>query len=88
MAHPAVREAAVVGRPDERWGERPAAFVVTDGPVGTDELRAHLVGRIAKWWITDDFRSLRHIPRTSTGKFDKRALRGLLEGEGKSLTCS
>ena len=82
MAHPAVREAAVIGRPDERWGERPAAFVVTDGAVGADELRKHLVGRVAKWWIPDDFRSLTSIPRTSTGKFDKRALRGVLEGEG------
>ena len=62
MAHPAVREAAVVGRPDERWGERPAAFVVTDGAVGADELRAHLVGRVAKWWIPDDFRLAHEHP--------------------------
>ncbi|MBB3082521.1 fatty-acyl-CoA synthase [Geodermatophilus sabuli] len=79
MAHPSVHEAAVVGRPDARWGERPAAFVVTDRAVDTDELRDHLTGRVAKWWIPDDFRRLEHIPRTSTGKFDKKALRESLE---------
>ncbi|WP_280436603.1 long-chain-fatty-acid--CoA ligase [Nocardia carnea] len=77
MAHPSVREAAVVGRPDDRWGERPAAFVVTDGAVGIDELREHLSGRVAKWWIPDDFRVIENIPRTSTGKFDKKLLREL-----------
>ncbi len=79
MAHPSVREAAVVGRPDERWGERPAAFVVTDGTVETDELRDHLTGRVAKWWIPDDFRLVESIPRNSTGKFDKKTLREALE---------
>ncbi len=75
MAHPSVREAAIVGRPDDRWGERPAAFVVTDGAVGADELREHLSGRVAKWWVPDDFRVIDNIPRTSTGKFDKKLLR-------------
>lgn len=79
MAHPSVREAAVIGRPDARWGERPAAFVVTDTAVDTDELRDHLTGRVAKWWIPDDFRRMDSIPRTSTGKFDKKALRENLE---------
>ncbi|MFI6310053.1 long-chain-fatty-acid--CoA ligase [Nocardia fusca] len=78
MAHPSVREAAVVGRPDDRWGERPAAFVVTDGVVDTGELREHLTGRVAKWWIPDDFRVVENIPRTSTGKFDKKLLREAL----------
>ena len=81
MAHPAVREAAVVGRADDRWGERPAAFVVADGAIDADELREHLTGRVAKWWIPDDFRPLSSIPRTTTGKFDKKALRGVLKNE-------
>ena len=75
MTHPLVREAAVVGRPDDRWGERPAAFVVVDGAVESGELRSHLMGRVAKWWIPEDIRVLENIPRTSTGKFDKRILR-------------
>ena len=75
MTHPSVREAAVVGRPDDRWGERPSAYVVTDGAVEVAELREHLVGRVAKWWIPDDFRRVDDIPRNSTGKFDKKVLR-------------
>lgn len=75
MAHPAVHEAAVVGRPDDRWGERPVAFLVTDGAVETDALREHLTGRVPKWWIPEDYRLLASIPRTNTGKFDKKSLR-------------
>jgi fatty-acyl-CoA synthase len=82
MSHPAVREAAVVGRPDDRWGERPSAFVVTDRVVEVAELRDHLVGRVAKWWIPDDFRRVEDIPRTSTGKFDKKVLREGLASRG------
>lgn len=78
MTHPSVREAAVVGRPDERWGERPAAFVVTDGPIDTDALRDHLAERVAKWWIPDDIRRIDTIPRTTAGKFDKKSLRETL----------
>ena len=79
LAHPSVREAAVVGRPDERWGERPAAFVVTDGPVDPGELREHLKGLVARWWIPDDFRQLEKIPRNSNGKANKKVLREALE---------
>ncbi|WP_327097601.1 long-chain-fatty-acid--CoA ligase [Nocardia vinacea] len=79
MAHPSVYEAAVVGRPDDRWGERPAAFVVTDGAVGADELRDYLTDRVAKWWIPEEFRLVESIPRNSTGKFDKKILRETLE---------
>jgi fatty-acyl-CoA synthase len=69
LAHPSVREAAVVARPDERWGERPAAFVVTE----------HLKGLVARWWIPDDFRQLEAIPRNSNGKANKKVLREALE---------
>ena len=78
MAHDAVREAAVIGRPDPRWSERPYAFVVTDRPVTTDELRDFLAGRVARWWVPDDYAFVEAIPRTSTGKFDKKQLRARL----------
>ena len=88
MAHPSVREAAVVGRPDERWGERPAAFVVTDGAVDTDELRDHLTGRVAKWWIPDDFRLVESIPRTSTGQVRQEgSARDSPEPAARSRSC-
>jgi fatty-acyl-CoA synthase len=80
MEHPAVREAAVVARPDPRWSERPHAFVVTTGHVSAEELREFLGPRVARWWIPDSFDVVTDIPRTSTGKFDKKLLRARLQG--------
>ncbi|MDG4787814.1 long-chain fatty acid--CoA ligase [Micromonospora sp. WMMD1102] len=79
MAHPAVREAAVIGVADDRWGERPCAYVVFAAGVEVDEagLREHLRGRVASWWLPDRFVVLDEIPKTATGKFSKVALRGL-----------
>ena len=55
MAHPDVREAAVIAVPDERWGERPMAFVVRaeDASLEADEIRAFLADRVARWWIPE-----------------------------------
>jgi len=80
MAHPAVREAAVIARPDERWSERPLACVVLqDGAqVSAEELVEHLRGRVAKWWLPEEFAFLSEVPKTSVGKFDKRRLRAAL----------
>lgn len=77
MAHPDVVEAAVVAVPDHRWGERPlACVVVASGRTLTaDELREHLTGRVASWWVPDEFRFVAEIPKTATGKFAKVALR-------------
>lgn len=77
MAHPAVFEAAVVGVPHPKWDERPLAFVVPkDGQsVGKEELLAHLAQTFPKWWLPDDVIILPEIPKTSVGKFMKRALR-------------
>jgi fatty-acyl-CoA synthase len=81
MAHPGVSEAAVIGRPDEKWSERPLACVVCEGDesVSPDELREHLSSRVAKWWIPDDFAFIDEVPKTSVGKFDKKVLRKQLE---------
>jgi len=77
LAHPAVREAAVIGVPDERWGERPLACVVrVEGtPVGPDDLRAFLAGHLASWQVPERFAFVDEIPKTSVGKFDKKVLR-------------
>ena len=76
-AHPAVAEAAVIARPDERWTERPLACVVlTDGSAVTgDDLRQYLATRVPKWWLPDDFAFIDAVPKTSTGKFNKKGLR-------------
>ncbi|HTX63267.1 MAG TPA: long-chain fatty acid--CoA ligase [Acidimicrobiales bacterium] len=77
--HPAVLEAAVVGRPDERWGEVPVAFVVLrEGVVTTaDELVAHCRGQLAKYKVPKDVTFLDALPRNPSGKVLKRELRVL-----------
>jgi fatty-acyl-CoA synthase len=77
MSHPAVAVAAVVAVAHPRWGERPlAAVVLREGRTATaEELRRYLEGRFPTWWPPDDVVFLPAIPRTSTGKFLKTALR-------------
>lgn len=77
MGHHGVFEAAVVGVPDPRWDERPLACVVKRPGVNVtvDDLRSYLEGRVAKWWVPDQWAFLEEIPKTSVGKFDKKALR-------------
>jgi fatty-acyl-CoA synthase len=84
MAHPAVAEAAVIAKPDERWTERPLACVALceGGSCSAEELREHLGGKVAKWWIPDEFAFIDEVPKTSVGKFDKKVLRKQL-AEGK-----
>jgi len=80
MSHPDVVEAAVIAKPDERWAERPLCCVVLREGAGTSaqELVEHLQGRVAKWWLPDEFAFVSEIPKTSVGKFDKKVLRGRL----------
>jgi fatty-acyl-CoA synthase len=77
MGHPAVAEAAVVAIPDRKWGERPLAVVVVKaGHTATsEELRAHLAPSFPRWSLPDAFEFVNEIPKTSTGKFLKSALR-------------
>jgi fatty-acyl-CoA synthase len=78
MAHPSVAEAAVVGVPDETWGERPLAAVVlrADAPPTTpDELRAFLGERVPRWQLPERWCFIAEVPKTSVGKFKKTTLR-------------
>ncbi len=88
VGHPAVREAAVVARPDPKWGERPLAFVVPkEGThVTAEELRDLLAGQYPKWWLPDEIRLVPSLPKTSTGKLSKRTLREMLASESKAST--
>ena len=84
IAHPDVVEAAVIAKPDERWTERPLACVVLrpDASCEAQQLREHLTGRVAKWWLPDEFAFIDEVPKTGTGKYDKKLLRQrLAEGE-------
>jgi fatty-acyl-CoA synthase len=77
MAHPAVAEAAVIGVPDPKWGERPLAVVtLRPGAAATaDELRAFLDGKVARWQVPERIEFTEAIPKTAVGKLDKVALR-------------
>ncbi len=77
VSHPAVREAAVIATPDERWGERPLACIcpAAGESVSPDELRAHLAGQVVRWWLPEKWAFLDQVPRTSVGKYDKKLLR-------------
>jgi fatty-acyl-CoA synthase len=81
MAHPDVIEAAVIAKPDEKWAERPLCCVVVreGASVSAEQLLEHLRGRVAKWWLPDEFAFVEEVPKTSVGKFDKKALRGRLQ---------
>jgi fatty-acyl-CoA synthase len=77
MAHEAVAEATVISIPHDKWQERPMACVVLhEGQeVTADELEEHLLESFPSWWMPDRYEFLDAIPQTSTGKFDKMALR-------------
>jgi 3-(methylthio)propionyl---CoA ligase len=76
-ALPEVSLAAVIGRADPKWGERPILLVQTRGDhtVTDTALLAPLQGRVAPWWIPDAVFRIQHMPLAATGKIDKMALR-------------
>jgi fatty-acyl-CoA synthase len=77
MAHPAVKEAAVIGVLHPKWSERPLACVaLRDGAtLSKDELLEFLAPRVPKWWLPDDVVFIDEVPKTSVGKFSKKTLR-------------
>lgn len=74
---PAVALAAVIGRTDAKWGERPILVVQMrgDDTVSDEAILAPLQGRVASWWIPDAIFRLERMPLAATGKIDKMALR-------------
>jgi fatty-acyl-CoA synthase len=75
-ALPQVSLAAVIGRSDPKWGERPILLVETCGEdVGDADLLAPLAGKVASWWIPDSVIRLATMPLAATGKIDKMRLR-------------
>ncbi len=77
LRHPAVLEVAVVGVPDEKWGEAPHAFVVLhpDACATAEELRVFCRDRIAHFKVPRHFSFLPELPKTATGKIQKFVLR-------------
>jgi len=91
---PGVAEAAVVGVPDDRWGERPVAFVVgkKEATPSEDAVRRHVAdfagrGTISKYAVPDKVYFVDAIPKTSVGKLDKKVIRAkLLETAADAAT--
>jgi fatty-acyl-CoA synthase len=77
VAHPAVKEAAVIGVPHPRWQERPLLLLVLQPgqQVGREEMLAHLSDHVAKWWLPDDIVTVGDLPHTGSGKVMKAELR-------------
>lgn len=83
QAHPAVKEAAVVAKPDSRWGERPVLVVVLKpGETFTRAVMVeHFTGKISKWSIPDDVIVVPELPHTATGKLLKTVIRQIVLDE-------
>jgi fatty-acyl-CoA synthase len=77
MSHPAVLETAVIGVPDDRWGERPKAYVVikSGAQVTEAEIIEHVQRKIARYKAPRDVEFIVALPKTSTGKVQKYSLR-------------
>jgi 3-(methylthio)propionyl---CoA ligase len=81
-ALPQVSLAAVIGRSDVKWGERPLLLVELreDQEISDEELLQSLRGQVASWWIPDAVVRVAAMPRGSTGKIDKLQLRAAYSG--------
>jgi fatty-acyl-CoA synthase len=77
LRHDSVLEAAVVGMPDEKWGEAPHAFIVfkPGASASPDELRAFCRQHIAHFKVPHTYTPLPELPKTATGKIQKFVLR-------------
>ncbi len=73
--HPAVADVAVLGAPDDDWGERVVAVVVAKTPVEADELRAFVRERLRSTKAPQDIRFATELPYNDTGKLLRRVLK-------------
>lgn len=79
MKHDGVIETAVIGVPDEKWQERPAAFIIPDESINpntlTDRITSHIESEYPSWWVPDTIEYVDKIPKTGTGKISKKDIR-------------
>lgn len=82
VTHPGVRDVAVVGLPDETWGEQVAAFVVVAHGTTAEDLDAHCRAALAGYKIPRRYEIVEALPRNAAGKVLKRDLRlGFASGD-------
>ncbi len=77
MSHPAVVDAAVVGTPDEEFGQRLIAYVVLSGEVTPDELIQYVRANLARYKAPREIVLVEDLPRNATGKVLRNQLRNL-----------
>ena len=76
IAHPAVNEVAVIGLPDEKWGEIACAIVVGDeGEASEEDIIAHCAAKLSRYKLPKKVIFIEAIPRNPAGKVLKRVLR-------------
>jgi fatty-acyl-CoA synthase len=86
VAHEAISEAAVVGQPDEKWGEVPVAFVTIQPAATLDhaEVQQFLRSRLARFKVPKAIEVVDELPKTGTGKIQKFVLRDRARALGSS----
>jgi long-chain acyl-CoA synthetase len=82
LTHPEVKEVAVLGLPDETWGERVVACVVAGSGTTTRALDAHCLDRLARFKRPREYVFLERLPKNNYGKVLKRSLRDALLKSG------
>ncbi|WP_284036214.1 long-chain fatty acid--CoA ligase [Neobacillus sp. 114] len=74
--HPAIEEAAVIGLPEEKWGEVVAAFIVfKEWSITDDELKTYCEAKLGRYKIPKKFIQVNELPKTHVGKIDKKKLK-------------
>ncbi|GAA3956722.1 AMP-binding protein [Gordonia caeni] len=86
VSHPAVIDVAVIGVPDDKWGERPKAYaVLADGQSATEaDVIAHVKSKIASYKAPREVEFVAELPKTSTGKIRKNELRDEAWGDTRT----
>ncbi|MGG3841691.1 o-succinylbenzoate--CoA ligase [Anoxybacillus kestanbolensis] len=80
LQHEAVKEAGVIGVPDERWGQVPFAFVVLGDQMTTEEqLRQFCMNKLAKYKVPKRIRFVNHLPRNAANKLMRHELKKWIE---------
>jgi malonyl-CoA/methylmalonyl-CoA synthetase len=74
LEHPGVREAAVIGRPSDEWGEEVTAVLVTDGRLEPEALRAHAAAGLASYKVPKRYEFVDALPRNALGKIVRSEL--------------